>query len=111
MALKIYHLLQNQHEDITSYYKSWCDQTKKHVFILIYPTRDDLNVVFDLDIPGINLDFYSVDWDEGRLIAASLPSNDEGFEKLFQSILNDLEKYKVELASEASEVTFDIQNI
>ena len=105
IALKIYHLLQNHHQDLNTYYKKWCDLTKKHVFILIYPTNDDLNVVFDLDVPGINLDFYSVDWQEGRLIAATQPLSDEAFEKLFASILNDLEKYKLELTENHSDLT------
>jgi hypothetical protein len=89
-ALKIYHLLQTNHIDLWTKYKRWADQTKKHAFILVYPTKKDVQMAFQVatvfDKP------LCQSWEDGLVIGFENPTTDSDFEKYFTQIILELEK-------------------
>lgn len=88
VALKIYHLLQSQHIELWTQFKKWSEQTKKHSFILIYPTQDDVGMAFDCKEPAP----ICQSWEEGFAIGFDQPKTDEQFEKYFNSLVAQLKK-------------------
>lgn len=93
-ALKIYHLLQVQHLAVWEHYKKWSEKTKEHIFILIYPTGDDVALAFEADGVIVKGQLHSAPWEEGRLMALSNPQNDVDFESFYQQIMTELERLK-----------------
>ncbi len=89
-ALKIYHLLQSNHIELWTRYKRWAEQTKKHAFILVYPTNKDVQSAFQstviFDKPVCQT------WEDGVVIGFENPMTDSDFEKYFAQIILDLEK-------------------
>lgn len=73
LALKIYHYLQTDRKDLWMRFKKWSDQTKEHVFILIYPTADDVRLVFY----DYNNKPAVLNWDEGFSIGLHMQNTDE----------------------------------
>lgn len=100
-ALKIYHLLQTEHVSLWSQYKKWSEQTKKNIFILIYPSREDVKLAFQSaeKTPVFNT------WDEGLVIGIenSLDTDEAHFNQLFIKIIDEL---KVFLQKPHEEVAF-----
>lgn len=91
-ALKIYHLLQVQHLPVWDHFKKWSEKTKLHVFILIYPTGEDVAIAFDIDPNLVKEQVHSAPWEEGRLMALAHPQTDEGFVATYQSLVKELER-------------------
>lgn len=89
-ALKIYHLLQSNHIELWTRYKRWADQTKKHAFILVYPTAQDVQAAFQLS--SLQEKPVSQTWEDGVVIGFESPVTDSDFEKYFTQIISDLEK-------------------
>jgi hypothetical protein len=94
-ALKIYHLLQVQHLEIWEHYKKWSEKTKKHIFVLVYPTMDDVELAFESEVKFQLDHLVSMKWDEGQLMAAANPKDEIQFERMYQQILQELLKLKL----------------
>ncbi len=91
-ALKIYHLLQVQHLAVWEHYKKWSEKTKRHVFILIYPTGEDVGLAFDIDPNTVKEQTHSAPWEEGRLMALANPQSDSSFEATYTQVIKELER-------------------
>lgn len=94
-ALKIYHLLQSDHLELWTSYKRWTDQTKKHAFILVYPTQKDLAVAFKKteQKKDLNVEPICQSWEDGVLVGLDNPQTDADFEKYFAKIVLELQKF------------------
>lgn len=93
-ALKIYHILQTQHEDLWKQLKHWSSSTKEHVFLLMYPEAKDVQMIFENQTA--NSDFCQVQlecWDEGVAIGLTQPHNDTDVESQIQQIEKLLQKW------------------
>lgn len=90
IALKIYHLLQTQDNALWTEYKRWSEKTKKHAFILIYPSDIDLAMAFDGDKMTA---LMSRLWDEGLILGFANPHADETFAHIYQDILTQLKTF------------------
>lgn len=90
IALKIYHLLQSQDLSVWTEYKRWSEKTKKHAFILVYPSEQDLSLAFDEEKAA---QLMSRLWDEGLILGFANPHTDEQFNHIYQSILNQLKTF------------------
>lgn len=71
-ALKIYHLLQTQHEALWNRLKECSSHSKEHVFLMMYPEQKDLQLVFAGDS-----EVYSQDWEEGLAVGFCQPNDDQ----------------------------------
>jgi hypothetical protein len=88
-ALKIYHLLQSDQVELWTKYKKWSEKTKKNVFILIYPSKEDVVIAFN----DHNTTPICKEWGEGFVIGLenSLETdNNEKFNVLFQALVDQL---------------------
>ena len=90
VALKIYHLLQTQDLAIWTEYKKWSEKTKKHAFILIYPSDQDLAIAFDGDKMSSLMNRL---WDEGLILGFANPHADDSFTGIYQNILTQLKNF------------------
>ncbi len=88
VALKIYHLLQSQHLELWTQFKTWSEKTKKHSFILIYPTHDDVGMAFDCNEKAP----ICQHWEEGVAIGLDQPQTEEQFQLYFNSLVEQLKK-------------------
>lgn len=90
-ALKIYHLLQSEHTALWSQYKKWSEETRKNIFILIYPSKEDVSLAFH----GHQMTPAFNDWDEGLIVGIenTHESDETHFYQLFDSILNQLKTF------------------
>ncbi len=70
-ALKIYHLLQTQYLEQWSQMKACSLKSKEHVFLLMYPDKNGLEMVF----PKAK-SIQSQEWEEGLAIGFCPPQND-----------------------------------
>ena len=71
-ALKVYHLLQSQYQEQWSQLKECSAKSKEHVFLMIYPDKKDLEIVFSESAKLI----HAQDWEEGLAIGFCQPQND-----------------------------------
>lgn len=90
VALKIYHLLQTQDLALWTEYKKWSEKTKKHAFILIYPSNQDLAIAFDGDKQAPLMNRL---WDEGLILGFANSNEDESFNMTYQNILTHLKNF------------------
>lgn len=90
VALKIYHLLQTQDLALWTEYKKWSEKTKKHAFILIYPSSQDLAIAFDGDQQAPLMNRL---WDEGLILGFANSNEDESFNGTYQNILTHLKNF------------------
>lgn len=90
-ALKIYHLLQANHIELWTSYKRWADQTKKHAFILVYPTTADVKIAFE----SSDLKNHPIcqSWDDGFVMGFENPGTDADFDKYFAKIVSELQNF------------------
>lgn len=90
-ALKIYHLLQTEHSSLWAQYKKWSEQTRKNVFILIYPSKEDVGLAFHSQ--ALTPQFKT--WDEGLIVGIENAETDEDyFYQLFNSIIEQLKTFE-----------------
>ena len=92
VALKIYHLLQSQDLELWTRYKKWSEDTKKHAFVLIYPTQQDVEIAFDQSSASTN-SLKSSRWDDGFILGFSNPKLDEDFFASYKNLLSELESF------------------
>lgn len=71
-ALKVYHLLQSQYQEQWGQLKECSVKSKEHVFLMIYPEKKDLEIVFSESAKLI----HAQDWEEGLAIGFCQPQND-----------------------------------
>lgn len=90
VALKIYHLLQTQDLTLWTEYKKWSEKTKKHAFILIYPSEQDLAIAFGGDNMSSLMNRL---WDEGLVLGFANPQADDSFAGIYQNILTQLKNF------------------
>lgn len=90
VALKIYHLLQTQDLGLWTEYKKWSEKTKKHAFILIYPSAQDLAVAFDGEAQAPLMNRL---WDEGLILGFANSHSDDAFPVIYQNILTQLKTF------------------
>ncbi len=91
-ALKIYHLLQSEHVELWSQYKKWSEKSKKNVFILIYPSKEDVGLAFS----GAQTTPVCSQWDEGVVIGLENTfetDKADQFNLLFKSIVKQLTQF------------------
>jgi len=96
VALKIYHLLQSQDLDLWTRYKKWSEETKKHAFVLIYPTQQDVEIAFDhiaRSQENASTCLKSSQWEDGFILGFSNPKLDEDFFISYKSLLSELESF------------------
>jgi hypothetical protein len=99
-ALKMYHILQSENKVLWLECKKWSDLSKKNIFILVYPTREDVSIAFDepTATPIIKV------WDEGLAIGlenSNLNETDEKFNLMMSEIVSYLANNFVNLQYEA----------
>ncbi|MBC7743290.1 MAG: hypothetical protein H7061_13920 [Bdellovibrionaceae bacterium] len=79
-ALKIYHLLQTEYQDLWSELKKWASSSREHVFLLMYPDDKDLQMVFHATDTDNNDAADSCvqlrAWAEGIILGISQPASD-----------------------------------
>ncbi len=98
-ALKMYHLLQTQHEDLWLKLKHWSLSTKEHVFLLMYPETKDVQMIFEENQktkPNEACLVQMESWDEGVAIGLTQPQTEldvqsqiEQIEKLLQNWMHE----------------------
>jgi len=93
VALKIYHLLQSQDLALWTRYKQWSEKTKKHAFVLIYPSHQDVQIAFDDSSANNENAFLARQWDDGLILGFSNPNQDEDFFTSYKSLLNELQSF------------------
>ena len=71
-ALKVYHLLQSEYQDEWNLLKNCSSKSKEHVFLMIYPEKKDLEMVFSEKAKLI----HTQDWEEGLAIGFCQPQDD-----------------------------------
>lgn len=105
-ALKIYHILQTQHEELWQRLKHWSATTKEHVFLLMYPEVRDVQMIFETrDLRPESCPVQIETWDEGVAIGLTQPHNDidvhsqiEQIEKLLQNWMHEQNSSTPEIA-------------
>ena len=76
-ALKVYHLLQTEYQDLWNQVKEWSLDSKEHVFLLMYPEISDVQNVFSSgDSVDVSKKLYMQDWEEGLAIGLTQPNTD-----------------------------------
>ncbi|MBC7465846.1 MAG: hypothetical protein H7256_07625 [Bdellovibrio sp.] len=76
-ALKVYHLLQTEYQDLWNQVKEWSLVSKEHVFLLMYPEISDVQNVFNsADSVDVSKKLYMQDWEEGLAIGLTQPNTD-----------------------------------
>ncbi len=100
-ALKMYHLLQTQHEDLWLRLKEWSVLTKEHVFLLMYPETKDVQMVFTNQLPQELCPVQIESWDEGVAIGLTQPQNEvdvqsqiEQIKKLLQNWMHEQKSFE-----------------
>ncbi len=90
-ALKIYHIIQSDHKSLWNKYKKWSEQTRKNVFILVYPSKEDVGIAFSdtADTPIFS------DWDEGLIIGIENTSENQEahFDFLLSIVIDQLKAF------------------
>lgn len=71
-ALKIYHLLQSQHQELWNQLKAWSLTSKEHIFLLMYPEAKDLQMIFGETHSPV----CAQTWDEGVALGIAQPTTD-----------------------------------
>lgn len=105
-ALKMYHLLQTQHEELWLRLKQWSLETKEHIFLLMYPETKDVQMIFDIQklALGSQTLVQMEAWDEGVAIGLTQPQNEmdvqsqiQQIEKLLQQWIQQQKSYEFTL--------------
>lgn len=90
-ALKIYHLLQSQHQDLWNQLKNWSLTSKEHIFLLMYPEAKDLQMIF-----GDNSTLAcSQAWDEGLALGIFQPATELQLNEQLNGIISYLNDWLV----------------
>jgi hypothetical protein len=84
-ALKIYHILQTQHEELWAQLKRWSSTTKEHVFLLMYPEVKDIQMIFESQTSD-SCQVQLESWDEGVAIGLTQPHNEVDVQSQIQQI-------------------------
>lgn len=102
-ALKLYHILQTQHEELWAKLKSWSSMTKEHVFLLMYPEAKDVQMIFENQTSGSEI-VQLESWDEGVAIGLTQPHTEldvqlqiQQIEKLLQNWVREQNAEQVSL--------------
>ena len=88
-ALKLYHLLQSQHETLWNSLKTHATISKEHVFLMIYPEPQDLKMVF----AGEDQFAHAQNWEEGLAIGMFQAQNEEQIQLQMDFIVANLIKW------------------
>ncbi len=91
-ALKIYHLLQTQNEELWLRLKKWSTDSKEHIFLLMYPESRDLEMVFSGNKNQVQME----SWDEGVAIGLSQPVNESDTNLQIEQIQKLLQEWMIE---------------
>jgi hypothetical protein len=75
-ALKIYHLLQTQYNELWVDLKKWTTNSREHVFLLMYPDNKDLQMVFADSANDPDSCVQLQAWEEGIVLGISHPNTD-----------------------------------
>ena len=71
-ALKVYHLLQTQYREQWAQLKECTSKSKEHVFLMMYPEKKNLEMVFSENAKLIHFQ----EWEEGLAIGFCQPQDD-----------------------------------
>ncbi|MBC7420017.1 MAG: hypothetical protein H7328_04750 [Bdellovibrio sp.] len=97
-TLKIYHLLQTQYKDLWGQLKAWTQNSREHVFLLMYPEDKDLQIVFAETTKNAKATVQLQSWDEGIVLGISQPVTDLDLalqvEQIGSMLQNWMEKQK-----------------
>ena len=90
-ALKLYHLLQTDHQNLWNEVKRWSSQNKEHVFLLIYPDQKTVQSIFtdSNSLSSLQAQFMQ-EWDEGLAFGFVQPQNDEDLQQQLSFIEKNL---------------------
>ncbi len=77
-ALKLYHLLQTEHQNLWNEVKRWSQHNKEHVFLLMYPDKKSVQGIFESPaiLESAEIQFMQA-WDEGLAFGFVQPQNDD----------------------------------
>ena len=89
VALKIYHLLQSQHAEMWDLLKKHTANSKEHLFLMIYPEKNDLHMVFDKSEKL----FQAQEWAEGMSVGVVHPQTDEDIQIQIEFIVKTVESW------------------
>ncbi len=109
IALKIYHLMQSQDHELWLKFKTWSEKTKMHVFVLIYPNNEDLDMAFQEVQPSVQKNSGRVilhHWDEGLLLGLSQIHSDDEFMSIYNSLIEILNNNLNSLQNKESDEVF-----
>lgn len=91
VALRVYHILQTQHAECWISLKNYTMRSKEHLFLLIYPEAQDLQMVF-----GPKCDFAETqEWEEGLAIGFFQPQNDNQFNSQVEYLVKAIKKWTI----------------
>lgn len=97
VALKIYHLMQTQNFELWSQVKKWSEATKKHIFILVYPSFADVEMAFQendhKDLSLQNDILRARLWEEGLIIGFAQCSDDGQFQKIYDLTIQQVQAF------------------
>lgn len=86
-ALKIYHLLQSEHENTWNRLKEHASKSKEHVFLMIYPEAKDLQMVFT-DSKDTQ---QKQEWEEGLAVGICQSLDDVMLKDQMQYLINSID--------------------
>ena len=86
-ALKIYHLLQTEYPKLWIEVKKWSLDSKEHIFLLIYPDINSIEVIFDsTDKFGSSHAIFAKDWEEGLAVGLCQPGETVNMQNQLENI-------------------------
>ena len=90
-ALKLYHLLQTEHQNLWNDVKRWSLQNKEHVFLLIYPDQKSVQSIFENPtVSSASQLQFMQEWYEGLAFGFVQPQTDEDLQQQLSFIEKNL---------------------
>jgi hypothetical protein len=82
LALKMYHLFQSEYIDTWNLLKTHSVQSKEHLFVMIYPEANDLQIVFE----NFGSEPQSQEWVEGMAVGVIQVQDDAEIKRQLEFI-------------------------
>ncbi len=90
-VLKLYHLIQAEHESLWKEVKEWSLRNKEHIYLLIYPDIKSAQTIFgEDDLSASDEDIFMQEWEEGLAFGLIQPEVDQDLSQQLTSIEKNL---------------------
>ena len=90
-ALKLYHLIQTEHENLWKEVKEWSLKNKEHIYLLIYPDLESAKFIFgEDDLSALDEEIFMQEWEEGLAFGLIQPGVDQDLSQQLTSIEKNL---------------------